>query len=306
MFAWFTGASIAIKSIIIAGSVIVVGTAITVPIAVSSSSSMTQTEGSSSSNLPGAESNSNNPSANAGPSSSSTDIPTKSPTASPTPSASKKDESAPAQPIVASAPRGLTISSADADWVALAWNAPSNTGTDALSSYSVYISTDGGASWNFYDSTAAGTRNYTIGGLSSATGYTFAVDAVTGAGNSFISNAVSHTTTTFTPSAPTNLNIPCGASGDEIDSGGYYYETVVCVTYSAPTSQGISSVSGYEAGFSVDEGSSWNVVPFGGMGSYQTITAKWYASTGIPASSIRMGVRAVNAYGPGPWASIAP
>lgn len=292
MFAWFMGASTAIKVALSAGAVVVLTSAIAIPVAVVNSdqisvqSAGTQGEGT-----------------NATPSGTATNKSSKSGSPSPTPSSTKTASpiAAPVEaPVAPSSPRNLVVSSADADWVALSWATPSNTGTNPITSYNLYSSTNGGGNWSYLGSTGQGQKNYTVSGLGSATGYIFAVEASSDAGSSNFSNIASHDTVVFTPSEPVDFRITCGNSGARSDSTGTYVGVMVgCITYSAPTSSGISPVTGYEGGYTLDGGATWTITALNS--SYPMMSAEFNVNSGIDPQTAVFGIRAVNAYGAGPW-----
>lgn len=294
MFAWLMGASTAIKVALSAGALVVLTSAVAIPIAVANT-----TQGSVQSS--GSQGQGSNVTPSVTPSNKSSKSGSPSPTPTPTPTKSASPNAAPVEaPVAPSAPRSLVVSSAEGDWAALAWATPSNSGTSPITSYNIYSSTNGGGNWSYLGSTGQGQNNFTVGGLGSATSYIFAVDASSDIGSSNFSNIASHDTVVFTPSEPVGFTITCGTSGARSDSSGTYVGVMVgCITYSAPTSSGISPVTGYEGGYTLDGGATWTITALNS--SFPMMSAEFNVNTGIDPQTAVFGIRAVNAYGAGPW-----
>lgn len=302
MLAWFLGATSAIKVAVISGAVVIASAAVAIPITVVANSNNNQSQASGTSDS-SANQNSGSEANTDGPKSESSTSPKTSRTTTPSPSASKSSAPEPAPaPVAPTVPRALSVTSADADWAALSWSAPSNSGSSAVSFYSIYSSTDGGGSWNYVDSTGPGQRTYTISGLGSSTNYLFAVEATSEAGSSNFSNTASRTTAVFTPSAPQGFFANCGTGGIPNNAQVIRAE-VGCLNYGAPASAGISPITGYEGGYSLDGGASWTVIPL--LSGNPSLVADFDINSGIDPQTVLFGLRAINAYGAGPWAADA-
>jgi hypothetical protein len=107
----------------------------------------------------------------------------------------------------------------------VSWTAPSNNGGDAITGYTVTSSPGG-----FQCTTA--TTSCTVSGLTNGTSYTFTVTATNSKGTSTASSASSAVVPSTAPGAPT------GVSG----SGS---TNQVVVSWSAPTSNGGATITGY-------------------------------------------------------------
>lgn len=127
---------------------------------------------------------------------------------------------APGQPIIGLATYGIASAT-------VSWTAPTNDGGLAITSYTI-TSTPGSLT-----STVDGTlRTGTVFGLTNGTSYTFTVYATNGIGSSSQSSASNSVTPKTVPDAPT-ITSKLGKAGS------------VTITWSAPSSDGGSSITGY-------------------------------------------------------------
>ena len=110
--------------------------------------------------------------------------------------------------------------------VVVSWLAPSSDGGSAVTGYTVTAS--GGGS----QTCTAATLSCTVAGLANGTAYTFTVVATSAIGNSVASVASAAVTPATVPTAPTGVS---GVAGDG----------QVVVSWSAPSSNGGSAVTGY-------------------------------------------------------------
>ena len=142
---------------------------------------------------------------------------------------------------VPGAPTGLTATASGTSTIDLAWTAPSNDGGSAISGYRIEVSSDGGSSWislvvdtddtntTYEDQFPAGTtRHYRVSAI-----------------NSVGTGAASNVATLTVPGAPTGLMAT--ASGTN----------TINLTWTAPSNDGGSAISGYRIDISSDGGSSW-------------------------------------------------
>ena len=142
---------------------------------------------------------------------------------------------------VPGAPTGLTATASGTNTINLAWTAPSNDGGSAISGYWIEVSSDGGSSWislvvdtddtntTYEDHFPAGTtRHYRVSAI-----------------NSVGTGAASNVATLTVPGAPTGLMAT--ASGTN----------TINLTWTAPSNDGGSAISGYWIEISSDGGSSW-------------------------------------------------
>jgi hypothetical protein len=141
-----------------------------------------------------------------------------------------------ATPVAVTAPSSPTLTTATGGSasVTLTWNAPSSNGGSAVQGYNVFVGlTSSGESATPSNSTLVTGTTYTVTGLASATKYWFTVKALNAIGPSTASNELSATTSTLTvPGAPTLTSAQPG-------------RRQVTLTYSAPSNNGGSSITGY-------------------------------------------------------------
>ena len=126
----------------------------------------------------------------------------------------------------------------------LTWTAPTDDGGTPITEYQYRFiagSTAGGA-WTDTNSTAV---TFTISSLDPSTEYTFQVRAVNSVGNSDASSAVTESTLTTVPGAPTGLSATAQTGGTSVE-----------LDWTAPTNNGGSTIIDYEV--SSDDGGTWN------------------------------------------------
>jgi hypothetical protein len=174
---------------------------------------------------------------------------------------------------VPGAPTGLTATRGNAQ-VALSWTAPVSNGGSAITAYTVTAS-PGGATC-----ATTGATTCTVTGLTNGTLYSFTATATNAVGTS-VASAPATATPATVPGAPTGLtaktNPPKG----------------VGLTWSAPASNGGSSITGYQIYRSTTSGSETSPVTVGNVTTYvDTTTAK-----GV---RYYYQVTAINALGEGP------
>jgi uncharacterized repeat protein (TIGR02543 family) len=181
----------------------------------------------------------------------------------------------------ASAPSAITNLSATAgnSQVTLSWSAPSNGGA-AISRYEFRQRTGTGA-WGAWTSTGSTTTSRIVTSLTNGTSYGFQVRAVNSAGNGGDSN-----TATATPAAP--ATVPSAPQSFVATPG----NGQVILTWSAPSSNGGSSITRYEV--SSNGGSSWVTASSNTSHTFTSLSN---------GTSYSFRVRAVNAAGAGTAAS---
>ena len=133
-----------------------------------------------------------------------------------------------------SAPTGLMAVPGDTSAV-LSWTAPASNGGSAITGYNVYEGTTSGGE-NYSTPVNGGTliagTTTTVTGLTNAHSYYFTVEAVNAIGSSPASNEAFAVPAATVPSAPTNVV----AVGGDVSA---------TVTWTAPSNQGGSNISGY-------------------------------------------------------------
>ena len=129
-----------------------------------------------------------------------------------------------------SAPRNVTAIKGNTT-ATVSWDAPLDSRGSALTGYTVTAYTSGNVAAGTCTSVAP-TETCTVTGLTNGTPYTFKVTATNGIGTSAQSTASSPATPSTVPNAPTGITV---ASGD----------AQATITFTAPTNNGGSSVTGY-------------------------------------------------------------
>ena len=134
---------------------------------------------------------------------------------------------------VTNTPSGLTATAGNAQ-VSLTWTAPSDNGGASITDYSIQYSSDSGTTWTSFSRTASTTASATITGLTNGTPYSFRVAAINSEGaSSYTPNATA--TPMTTPGAPS-------ITGATVSNN-----NAVSISFSAPASNGGSSITGYTA-----------------------------------------------------------
>ena len=110
--------------------------------------------------------------------------------------------------IAPGGPTGLTAFSKSQTRIQLAWTAPGNHGSFAITGYRVEASEDAGSSWNAVARTRDARTDFRHGGLSAGDTRHYRVLAVSDAGASAPSDVASATTLSSSSPAATNANLP--------------------------------------------------------------------------------------------------
>ncbi len=182
-------------------------------------------------------------------------------------------------------PPALTATAEGATAIRLNWT-PADTGTSAISSYKIEVSTETGT--NFTDLATVGgtTTTYLHSGLQSNTTFYYQVRAVNATGPSEPSNEATETTgdVTTAPGAPTGLT----ATAQGMDR--------INLSWTAPANNGNSAITGYKIEYSDDAEATWT-----DLVADTDNTSTTYADTGLdPATTRHYRVSAINAVGTGP------
>ena len=186
---------------------------------------------------------------------------------------------------VPDAPGIASVTPGDTQLVVV-FDAPADDGGKAITDYDVQYSADSGANWsNFPDpDTTSTATSVTITGLTNGTTYVVRVRAANAAGEGPYSALDSGTPRT-TPGAPT---ITSATAGDSF----------VDLVWTAPGSNGGSSITDYVVQYSSDSGSSWSTFADGTSSGTSTRV------TGLTnGTSYTFQVAAVNAAGTGSYSS---
>jgi titin len=161
---------------------------------------------------------------------------------------------------LAIAPSGLTATAGNTQ-VSLSWTAPTSTGGSSISAYVVERSADGGATWSTVSSSVA-TTTYVVTGLTNAVSYSFRVSAVNASGAGIAS-------------LPATA-VPFGVPGQPTSLQTIASNSQVVLLWTAPVSDGGSSITGYRIESSANGGTSWTDVAVD-TGSASTV----YVATGL-------------------------
>ena len=179
------------------------------------------------------------------------------------------------------APTGLAGTSGDTE-AALSWTAPSSDGGAAITGYVIEYTPSGGSATTV--STGVTSTSFTLSGLTNGTAHSIRVAAVNSVGQGSYSSSVS-VTPGVVPGAPTSLS---GTAGD----------TQAALSWSAPSSNGGASVTGYVVEWTPAGGSASTV----STGSASTS----YTKTGLTnGTAYSFTVAAINAIGTGTASSSA-
>lgn len=167
----------------------------------------------------------------------------------------------------------------------VSWTAPASNGGAAISDYTVQYSSNSGAVWTTFSDGTSTSTSATVTGLTNGTSYTFRVAAVNSAGTGSYSTASTAVTPITTPGAPTSVSAATGSSR-------------ATISWTAPASNGGSSITGYAVQFSTDNGSTFATQVLTGS------TSTSYTYTGLtPSTAYVFRIAAITAVGQGSWSS---
>ena len=194
---------------------------------------------------------------------------------------------------VPAAPTGLRASAVSTSQINLSWNAPGNTGGAAILGYRIEGSRDGGANWRIVRANTGSTsRTYSHRNLQPGTAWSYRVSAINTAGLGAASSVARATTHAVPPGAPTGLRATPGGFGGR--------EQIV-LSWSAPSSDGGSPVTGYRVEASTRRSGPWTV-----LARNTGNTGTTYTHTGLaPGTTRYYRVAAINARGTGGYSGVA-
>ncbi len=189
-------------------------------------------------------------------------------------------------------PTNLSATAVSQSQINLSWNAPSDNGGSTITGYQIESSTDSGSTWStIVSNTGSTSTTYSNTGLTPNTTYTYRVSAINSVGTSSPSNVSSATTS----QAPTVPQPPTGLSATAISS------SQVNLSWSAPSNNGGSAITGYMVERSQDSGNTWSTVT-PNTGSASTT----YSDSGLGASTAySYRVSAINSVGTSSPSNIA-
>ena len=194
----------------------------------------------------------------------------------------------PAAPVIITPPAAPTsvVATAGNASVNLSWEAPTNNGGATITDYRIQYSGDNGSTWTTFNDSVSADRSVIVSGLTNGTTYLFRVAAINSEG------VGAYTTTTISavpaaaPAAPTDL-----AFTPDFQSG--------TLSWSAPANNNGSAITGYVVGLSVNGGVSFFDYP-----ALDANVTSFFATSLITSVSYVFRVRAINAVGTGPAATI--
>ncbi|HEV2192907.1 MAG TPA: spherulation-specific family 4 protein, partial [Nitrosopumilaceae archaeon] len=186
-------------------------------------------------------------------------------------------------PTVPQSSTGLTATALSSSQINLSWTAPANNGGSAITGYKIERSTNAGSTWSTITNTTATAITYSDTGLVASTAYSYRVSAINSVGTSSPSNTASATTqSTTAPQPPTGLTATAVSSSQ------------INLSWTAPTNNGGSAITGYKIERSTDAGTIWSTI------ANTTTTAITYSNTGLAHSiTYTYKVSAINSVGTG-------
>jgi len=187
------------------------------------------------------------------------------------------------------APTSLTAVASGRTIINLGWAAPTNTGGAAITGYKIEVSTDGGSTFTALVASQT-SRTYSHTGLTAGLTRHYRVYAINSVGSSPASNVANASTAALAaPGAPTSLTAT--ASG----------QTIINLSWSAPTNTGGAAITGYRLEISTDAGTNWT-----SLVADTRSTGTTYSHTGLSAGTTRYyRVSAINSVGPGAASNVA-
>jgi len=186
---------------------------------------------------------------------------------------------------VPGSPTGLTATSNSTSQINLSWTAPSSDGGSVITGYDIERSTDNGTTWSTVQANTGSTgTTYSDAGLSPSTTYTYRISAINSVGTSTPSNIVSSKTQSIpitVPQPPTGLTATAASTSQ------------VNLSWTAPSDNGGSAITGYQIERSSDSGTTWSFVQ-----SNTNSTSAAYSDMGLnPSTSYTYRVSAINSVG---------
>ena len=184
-------------------------------------------------------------------------------------------------PTVPGAPTSLTATASGSTTIDLSWTAPSSDGGSPITGYRITVSPNGTSGWSdLVATTNSTTTTYSHTGLAPGTTRHYRVLAINAIGQSFTSN-VDDATTPTVPGAPTSLTATASGS------------TTIDLSWTAPSSDGGSPITGYRITVSPNGTSGWS-----DLVATTNSTTTTYSHTGLaPGTTRHYRVLAINAIG---------
>ncbi|HYL67299.1 MAG TPA: spherulation-specific family 4 protein, partial [Nitrosopumilaceae archaeon] len=159
----------------------------------------------------------------------------------------------PPSPTSPGSPTSLTATAASSSQINLSWTAPTSNGGSAITGYKIERSTDSGTTWSTsIANTASTATTYSDTGLVASTAYKHRVSAINSVGTS--SPSTTSSATTMSGSTTTIPQPPTGLTGSAVSS------SQINLSWTAPTSNGGSAITGYKIERSTDSGTTWSTI----------------------------------------------
>ena len=204
------------------------------------------------------------------------------------------EDSATTDPGVPNAPGGLSARARGTSAIALTWTAPVSDGGSPVTGYRIEVSPTGVAGWTpVVASTNSRATAYTHSGLAPGTTRHYRVAAINRAGRGPWSSVPRATTDVTTPGAPTGLRaVASGLRGSN----------QLLLTWTRPSANGGSSLTGYLIQMSPNGVSGWTTIV---INTRSTTTI--YLHSGLaPGTTRYYRVAAINSRGTGAYSNVAP
>src|SRR5438552_741230 len=147
-----------------------------------------------------------------------------------------------------SPPTNLIAKAVSTSEIDLSWTAPSDLNSLILDGYKIERSTDGGTTWStIVSSTGSTATTYSKTELRNTTTYTYPVLTIYSTRTSSTTNTASAKSLDV-PTAPTGLTATAVSSSQ------------INLSWTAPTNNGGSAITGYKIERSTDGGTTWNTI----------------------------------------------
>jgi hypothetical protein len=183
-------------------------------------------------------------------------------------------------PVAPQPPTNLTATAVASSQINLNWTTPSSNGGSSITGYK--IERNNGTGFTILvGSTGSTATKYNNTGLIHSTTYTYRVSAINSVGTSSPSNNATAITFNVMPNPPTNL-VATAVSSSKIT-----------LSWTAPTDNGGSTITGYEIDRSIDGGSTWSTV----VGSTGNSTTTYSNTDLIHSTTYTYRVSAINSVG---------
>ena len=156
-------------------------------------------------------------------------------------------------------PTNLVLTPADSQ-IAVAWSAPSSNGGSTITGYDLDYKLSSSSNWS--NTTHSGTgRTFTITSLTNGADYDIRVAAINNPGTgSYVTGTSAPVAAATAPGVPTNLVLTPA-------------DSQIAVAWSAPSSNGGSTITGYDLDYKLSSSSNWSNTTHSGTGRTFTITS---------------------------------